>query len=385
MTQATSDASTNHLMLSRRGFLKHGAFSAFASAMKPILNNSPSELPSASGRPLRFYADRIIRPSGRPFKIGIYLEGQDWADLTGVPAQEAAIQFNHLVNHNISMAASYKGPRQWDFSGADWIVRKAQVAGQTMIGMHLLWGSLDLNAVPAWIINGGYSSNQLIELVQDHITAVMSRYRSIIGAYTVVNEMLDELGRNDWWYQQLGPEYVELAFRQARQVDPSAVLIYNHYDNHTSFYQNWSSTHYVITKADIRHLKSLDLVDAVGLQLHLWTDRPAKNEVVAAMRSFGVPVWITEFDSVQKSLVANPGEEQAQITKEMIEAAFECDVCDSYTSWGFNDRNSFWGERAKACLWDADNRAKPNYYSIQSTLMASAPALRDTYFPLMVR
>ena len=144
----------------------------------------------------------------------------------------------------------------------------------------------------------------------------------------------------------------------------------NHYSNETS-----TGGYYGITKTDVDYLKSLGLIDAVGLQMHLWSNRPAKTDVINAMQSYGVPVWVTEFDCFQLSGLSNPAQEQADITQAMIEATLESGVGDCFTTWGISDKNSFWntyyGADYNPCLWDANNNAKPNYYAIQQTLSAN--------------
>jgi endo-1,4-beta-xylanase len=344
--------------ITRRDFLKTAGLFMGSTIFLPIVQKvCPVPLDST----LREYADNIITSSGQPFKIGIYLEGGDWNDPTGVPEMISGREFNHFVNHSINMSASYRGPDDWDFSSADWIVSKAQAANQSLIGMHLVWGW----GVPEWIKNGGYNRDQLIQIMEAHIVTVMNRYKGIIGAYTVVNEINN--GSWEWWYQQLGYDYLKIAFQKARETDPSAVLIYNNWGNHTK-----DSQYYVKTKQDIDFLKSMNLVDAVGVQLHLWSGRPTKNDVIDALISYGLPVWITEFDSLQYEQLSDPEQEQADITKSMIEAALESGVCHCFTNWGVSDKNSFWNDYYdhyyKPCLWDDNNNPKQNYYAIQYAL-----------------
>ena len=359
---------------SRRDFLKYGGMFLTMAALKPQLRLADPGTSGTNGPPLRYLAEKIIGPYGKPFHIGIYLEDGDWNDPTGTPEQLAVQQFNHLVNHSITMYTSYAGPDQWRFSEADWLLQKAQSANQSMIGMHLVWGSTQPGATPHWITNGGYTRDQLITIIQNHIAAVMTRYKGKIGAYTVVNEAL----YNDWWYQQIGIDYIRIAFQKARQVDPSAVLIYNHFSNETKQGANYNTT-----KEHVDSLKSQGLVDAVGVQAHLWSDGYSKGDVIEAMQSYGLPVWVTEFDSYQNS-VANPEEDQAQRTKNMIEAALQSGVCDHFTNWGVSDKSSYWGANWKACLWNANNSAKLNYYAIQQALGNAITLSNDVFLPSMI-
>jgi endo-1,4-beta-xylanase len=130
--------------------------------------------------------------------------------------------------------------------------------------------------------------------MQAHIVATMSRHRGIIGAYSVVNERQTGMSANDWWYQQIGDEYLRIAFETARETDPTAILIYNQQRNETS-----AGDLYDLTRTDVDFLKSQGLVDVVGVEMHLGTNRPSKTDVITAMQSYGIPVWVTEFDSFQ--------------------------------------------------------------------------------------
>jgi endo-1,4-beta-xylanase len=338
------------------------------------------------GRPLRDIAMFIYDPFGNPFKIGVFLEPGDLEDPDGIPLQSANRQFNLRVNLSISMFDSYRGINEWDFSMADQELEQAQSANQSTLAAQFVWGSEIIEwATPDWIRNGGYNREQLITILENHIETVMTRYRGKINAYIVTNEAFtggspNGSGQDDWWWTNLGIDYITIAFQKARQIDSSATLIYNHHDNHLI-----GTPNYIVTKQHIESLNSQGLVDAVGCQLHLADNRPPKEDVIAALQSFGIPVWITEFDSFQlsESQTEDPEEEQAEITKQMIEAALESNVCDHFVTWGFSDRNSWWGNEKKPCLWDSDYQAKPNYYAIQKALLDKAPTIFDLFLPFI--
>jgi len=330
-----------------------------------------------SGPTLRSLAQKIIAPSGKPFKIGIYLEPGDTNDPTGIPEQLASQQFNHRVNKGTQISQNY-APNQWSFTSADSLLQKASLAQQTMLG-ELIWSWE--GSIPNWIKNGGYNRDQLIAIIQAHIGTMLTRYKGRIGAYEVVNEAHHPgPAPGDWWEAHIGSDYVQIAFQAARQADLTAVLIYNHYCNETIYGINYN-----ITKNDIDNLKSQGLVDAVGIQLHLWSSRPTKSDVIAAMQSYGLPVWVTEFDSYQLSWVGDPPQEQATITQSMMEAALESGVCECFTNWGISDKNSVWEASNKPCLWDENNDAKPNYYAMQQVLNANVTLVNDIFLPLVIR
>jgi GH35 family endo-1,4-beta-xylanase len=344
--------------LSRKDFLKCSAIALAATMQEPkFMIFPPSEL-GVSGPTLRSLANRILGPSKRRFRIGAYLEPGELWDPTGFHEDFARQQFNSRVISNVGLS-NHIGPNQWDFWWPDEVMLKAQAANQSMFGMHLLW-HLD---IPDWIRNGGYSRAELITIIENHIEKAMTRYRGAILAYTVVNEHF--LDGYDWFHANIGPDYVDIAFKKARQVDPEAILIYNHYNNHVTYHPE-----YTITLNDINRLKSKGLVEGVGVQFHHWSPerpRPTKQEVIPALQSYGLPVWVTEFDVAQILTEPDPEEEQGLQTKAMLEAVFESGVCDYFNIWGLNDQYAF-DPKQKTGILDENNNAKPNYYAIQQVL-----------------
>lgn len=117
----------------------------------------------------------------------------------------------------------------FDFSRGDEVVRFAQAHSMKVRGHCLVW---DHNN-PDWLAHGHFSSEQLSQLLDEHITTVMKHYAGQVFAWDVVNEALDENGKpkDSPWYNQpgiglseKGTAYIEQAFRWAHQADPEALL-----------------------------------------------------------------------------------------------------------------------------------------------------------------
>ena len=90
------------------------------------------------------------------------------------------------------------------------------------------------NQLPNWltqgVANGTISDSQLRDLLHQHITTEVSRYRGRIWQWDVVNEMLadsnpSQINPNDFWISHLGPGIIADAFRWAHAADPERVAL----------------------------------------------------------------------------------------------------------------------------------------------------------------
>lgn len=231
--------------------------------------------------------------------------------------------------------------------------------------------------LPGWLSQSGFSKDELGAVLREHVSRIVGRYRGRASQWIVVNEpYIHPYRQEDVFYRALGYDYVEMAFRAARRADPAATLIYNDCCNETA-----GGVMTGLTRQMVRRLKSVGLIDGVGLQMHLdGASPPGKLDVVATMRSYGIPVHVTEFDVNLKDLRGTREQRyarQARIYKEMLEACLESGVCRSFSVWSAGDRHS-WLENPKSsplasphadpALFDDDFHPKPAYFSLLEAL-----------------
>ena len=181
----------------------------------------------------------------------------------------------------------------WNWEVADKFVEYGLENQMLMVGHALVWHAQIPDAV--FFRNGKpKSKNEMLRIMENHIGAVVDRYKHAISVWDVVNEAIDN---NKWrqtnWYKQIGNEYFEKAFAFAREADPSAHLIYNDYGMDNPDKQDF-------LLLAIRRLKSKGIkVDGVGMQLHAALDGPSAKQVENAIVKFhkaGLQVHITEMD-----------------------------------------------------------------------------------------
>jgi endo-1,4-beta-xylanase len=355
----------------------------------------PSDVPWASAS-LRDLA------AGVGLRFGSALIPQDIE--TPSYAAIAGSQFSVVTPGN-GMKWQIVEPEQgvYDWSQADELVNFAHANGQLIRGHTLCWH----NQLPDWlttgVANGSISSAQLRELLHNHITVEVSRYRGRIWQWDVCNEFFtdtspSELDPTNWWIVNAGPDIIPSAFEWAHAADPNALLFYNDYNIGGEDGTNAKSD---AVYAYVQQLLADGVpIHGVGNQGHLDTQygwNPALlRQDLERYASLGLVVAITEADVrtfVNNATDQVPTDSLAQFAQpyeysEMLKAALAVPQCISFTVWGFTDSDSwvpgtFAGE-GYAAIYDVNQQPKAAYYALQSDLALAAygaPQRVRTYTP----
>ncbi|MFD2866745.1 endo-1,4-beta-xylanase [Mucilaginibacter antarcticus] len=207
-----------------------------------------------------------------------------------------ATQFNSISPENdLKWSSIHPKKEAYNFKPADDYVDFGLKNRMFIVGHTLVWHQ----QTPAWVYNSEsgnkLSRDELLKVMEDHITTVVGRYKGKIGGWDVVNEAFNDNGtfRKSDWHDIIGDDFIEKAFEFAHKADPKAELYYNDYNL------------YVPKKREavvslIKRLQAKNIpVTAVGEQGHYGLNSPAVNQVEASIIAFtatGASVNITELD-----------------------------------------------------------------------------------------
>lgn len=275
-------------------------------------------------------------------------------------------QFNILTPEN-AMKFDQVEPEQgvYTFTDADSIVAFAKAHGMQVRGHNLVW----YRNIPAWLAQGHFSRSQLMTILHDHISTVVSHYRGQVNIWDVVNEAVDDNGQlqDTFWLRALGPSYLDLAFTWAHEANPQAKLFYNDYSDEGM--GGKSTAIYNMVKGMLqRHVP----ISGIGMEMHVsLAYSPPSADVIANMQrlgALGLEVQITEMD-VTMGTDARPMSArlaaQARVYATMLSACLSVHACTAFVMWGFTDRYTWitqaTGRPDAPLIFDEDYHSKPAY------------------------
>jgi endo-1,4-beta-xylanase len=322
-------------------------------------------------------------------------------------SQITAEQFSVLTPGN-EMKWQVVEPAQGTFNwtGADNLVAFAEEHHQLVRGHTLVWHNQLPNWLTTGVTNGTISNDQLRDLLHQHITTEVRRYRGRIWQWDVLNEMFADanpsmLNPNDFWISHLGAGIIADAFRWAHAADPHALLCYNDYNIAGEDGSNAKfNAAFALVKSLVAQRVPIDCVGDQGhLDLQFGFNQVLMTQDLQSYASLGLKVAITEADvrtfvettdldqtpivsktDMTTNHTANPAGADWYIG--MLQSCLAVRACISFTVWGFADAESwipgtFKGE-GDADLYDVNLNPKPQYTALQQTLLL-APGAPDRF------
>ena len=259
----------------------------------------------------------------------------------------------------------------FQFDDADFLVNFAEANGMQVRGHTLVWH----NELPQWLLGGNFTREELIAIIREHISTVVGRYRGHVYAWDVVNEAIDDQTgqlRGTIWSKGIGPDYIDMAFRFAREADPNAKLIYNDYGG--DGLGKKSDAIYALVKG----MKERGVpIDGVGLQSHFPLDGPPHAADVDAnmkrLAALGLQVQITELD-IRMAVPATDAnlERQADEYRGYLETCLANSNCTMFVMWGFTDKYSWIPDRypgkGAALIFNEQYQPEPAYSALLDVL-----------------
>lgn len=335
--------------------------------------------PTASGiKGLKdYYADY--------FPIGVSVGPRNFS---GPDSALITTEFSSITAENImKMGPIHPEIDSFNWGPADQMMEFARTHGLKVRGHTLCWHS----QAGQWLFKDAegqpVSREVLLARLKDHIYQVAGRYKDMVYAWDVVNEVIsdasDEYFRNSEWFQICGEDFIYKAFEYAHQAAPDALLFYNDYNAVKPEKRN------KIIRM-LQHMKDQGIpVHGVGLQGHWSISSPTEAELREALTAYaklGLQIQITELDisiypseggrrtkRADESDAFTPELEQQQLELyRMIFRVFRDykDVISGVTFWNVSDRRSWLdnfpvrGRKNYPLLFDQNNERKKAYQAV---------------------
>jgi endo-1,4-beta-xylanase len=204
-------------------------------------------------------------------------------------------EFSSITPENALKWQSLHNGDNWNWDVADKFVDFGTRNKMFVVGHTLVWHS----QVPRTVFQDaqGQPLNRMALLgrMEEHIATLVGRYKGRINAWDVVNEAIDEDKgwRKSAWFNQVGDDFMEQAFRFANRADPSARLLYNDYNTH-----NPGKTAFLVPILR-DYLKRGVPIHGVGMQCHIGLDYPDWQQFEDSIKAYvdlGLEIHVTELD-----------------------------------------------------------------------------------------
>ncbi len=232
------------------------------------------------------------------FTVGVALNSRQVSGRNEKAAELAGKQFNSITAENdMKWQLVHPEPDRYRFEAADAYFEFAKKHDMEVIGHTLVWHS----QTPRWVFQGADGGDptreELLERMKEHIFKVAGRYKGRVKGWDVVNEALSDGGedilRDSPWRRIIGDDFIDHAFRFAREADPQAELYYNDYNLE------------IPRKRDncVKLVKGMlergVPIDGIGTQSHFQLGFPPLGDIEKTIVEFsklGMKVMVTELD-----------------------------------------------------------------------------------------
>lgn len=269
----------------------------------------------------------------------------------------------------------------YNFDDADALLTFAEQNRIKIRGHNLCWH----RQLPAWFSAVATQANAR-QLLEAHIERVAGRYAGRMHSWDVVNEAIQVSdGRPDGlrdspWLRLVGDDYIEVAFKAARQADPQALLTYNDYGIEAENPSDEAKRQAVLLM--LRRLRARRIpIDAVGIQSHISAGAGAKYgaglmRFIASVRELDLQVFITEMDVNDRNLgpaISERDTAVGQAYRHYLDLVLSDPAVTAVVIWGVSDRDTWLnhedartdGKPERPLLFDAKFKAKQDFFAVR--------------------
>jgi endo-1,4-beta-xylanase len=300
-----------------------------------------------------------------------------------------AEQYDLVVSENsMKFGPLSPKPGEYNWADADALVDFAEKQKMKVRGHNFVWHA----QLPSWFKETATKDNAK-KIMVDHINTVAGHFKGKIQAWDVVNEainvgdgMPDGL-RKSPWYELVGPEYLDIAYRTARQADPKAKLTYNEYGIEDDSEDNAKKR--AATLALLKRFKNSGTpIDALGIQSHIHagtgeTYGKGMRELITGAQELGLEVYLTEFDVNDDGVADDDPTARdravAAVYKDYLDIALEGKAVKAVLTWGVSDKDTWLNGLREHREKRPNRRQRP--LPFDNDLKPTAPffAIRDAF------
>ncbi|KAF3914213.1 Exoglucanase [Dactylellina cionopaga] len=225
----------------------------------------------------------------------------------------------------------------WYFTTSDAFLTFALQNNKLVRGFPLIWH----NKLPPWI-KSITNRNVLTAAIQNHVAALMTRYRGYVYAWDVASEVISDTGgmRPSVFSQVFGDyTFLDVAFNAAKAADPKARLCLN--ENYID-YPGTKLTAFINLVKDLRS-RGVP-IDCVGTQTHTevgFGGIPYFETTLQMLSGTGCEIQVTQLDIAFAGTAPSSSAMLAQQSvdyRTIVGACMRTPACSGITTL-----QSFWG------------------------------------------
>jgi endo-1,4-beta-xylanase len=378
------------MMMTRREWMRQAAGVTAVAAMPGLVSDKgmsrrpENQSPSITGAvSLKAHAAARGLLTGCAVNANLFREDEGFRNLL-------AEQYNIVVPENClkwNMLRPTAGT--YNFADADSLVAFAEAHKMKVRGHNFVWHE----ALPGWFA-GTVNKDNAQKFLIDHIHTVGGRYKGKIHSWDVVNEAIwipdgrpDGLRSSSPWFQMLGPGYIDLAFRTAREADPTTLLTYNDYG--IEYDNDEEGKKRAAVLALLRRMKADKVpLDALGIQSHLHAVSKdgfsrGVRELIDGANTLGLQVFITELDVNDDGVATADMAERDKIVAEVylryLGTTLDGPEVKAVLTWGASDKNSWLNNGTKFRKQHPERLQRPLPFDPDYAPAPAFFAMRDSF------